>query len=405
MSELKKVIDDIGASFEEFKVQHEKELAELKKNGTADPLLTAQVDKINEKLGELTKLKSRLDDVEAASNRPGAGGTGEDNKFTAEHKKAFDAFFRKGREAGLSDLEVQAALTTQSDPEGGYVVPEEIDTEISRVLGETTAMRSLARVRPVGSATFKKIVNVGGTSSGWVGEEEARTETTTPSLKELEFPVMELYAEPRATQAMLDDAFFNTESWLADEVSMEFSEAEGTAFISGNGVKKPRGILSYTNVLNASYAWGNIGYVASGAAADFAATNPSDQLIDLQHALKRGYRNGAAWLMGDGTFAKIRKFKDGNGQYLWVPGLTSGEPTTLLGKRLEIDDNMPVVAANALAIAYGDFLRAYVITDRFGTRVLRDPYTSKPYVKFYTTKRVGGGIQNYEAIKLMKIEA
>ena len=199
-----------------------------------------------------------------------------------------------------------------------------------------------------------------------------------------------------------DDAFVNAEAWLSDEVSISFTEGEAAAFITGTGIKSPRGILSYTNVANSSYTWGNIGYTASGAAGAFAASNPSDNLVDLIHTLKRGYRNGASFLMNDLTLSSIRKFKDGQGIYLWTPGLQEGVSSTLLGYGVEIDDNMPDVAANTYSIAFANFSRAYQIVDRAGVAVLRDPYTRKGWVKFYTTKRVGGGVKNFEAIKLMK---
>jgi HK97 family phage major capsid protein len=204
---------------------------------------------------------------------------------------------------------------------------------------------------------------------------------------------------------MLDDASMNVESWLADEVAVEFSEQEGDALINGNGVAKPRGILSYDMVANASYAWGKTGFIKTGAAADFATTAPADNLIDLIHSLKRGYRQNGSFVLNDLTVAKIRKFKDVDGQYLWQPSLQLGQPSTLLGYPAETDDNMPDVGAGTFPVAFGDFKRAYLVIDRIGIRVLRDPFTSKPNVLFYTTKRVGGGIQNFEAIKFLKCAA
>jgi HK97 family phage major capsid protein len=196
---------------------------------------------------------------------------------------------------------------------------------------------------------------------------------------------------------------FDIESWLASEVAVEFAEEEGAAFITGNGVKKPRGILGYTPVANANYAWGSVGFVASGAAGAFvAAPNGGDCLISLQHSLKSGYRNNGTFMMNDLTFEAVRKLKDSNGAYIWRPGIEAGSADTLLGKPVSVDDNMPDIAANSYSIAFGDFQRGYIITDRMGARVLRDPYTNKPFVHFYTTKRVGGGIQDFAAIKLLK---
>jgi HK97 family phage major capsid protein len=225
----------------------------------------------------------------------------------------------------------------------------------------------------------------------------------TPRVVEMEFPAEKMFAEPWATNDMLEDAIVSIESWLSDEVSITFTELEATAFISGDGIKKPRGLLSYSAVANANYAWGKLGYVPSGAAANFASSNPSDALITQVHALKRKYRGNASWLMNDLTLASIRKFKDGQNNYLWQPGLQAGVADRLLGYPVEIDDNMPDVGADALPIAFGDFRRAYLIVDRRGIALIRDNVTKKGYTKFHTTKRVGGGVQNFEAVKLMKI--
>lgn len=399
--ELKKLVEDINATFETFKAENDKRIDALEKN-QGDILNEIKVDKINAALTDMESMKRQLQDIEAAANRPHLGGDTAVEQAKAEHKQGFINFMRTGEDGNLRDLEVQAKLTTQSDPDGGYITPEEVDSMVSRAEADIVAMRSLALVVPVGSATYKKIHNVGGSTSGWVGEEETRPETGTPSLKALDFPTMEVYAEPHATQGMLDDAAFDVEQWLADEVSIEFAEQEGAAFITGDGVNKPRGILDYPTVANSSYSWGNLGFITSGQAS---ALNSVDPIIDLVHSLKRGYRNGGAFIMNDLTLAAIRKLKDVAGNYIFQPGLTAAAPETILNKPVEIDDNMPDIAANAFAVAFGNFRRGYIITDRMGIRVLRDPFTSKPYVKFYTTKRVGGGVANFEAIKLMKIAA
>ncbi|MBL4744221.1 MAG: phage major capsid protein [Cycloclasticus sp.] len=400
--ELNKIVAKLGGAFDEFKAENDKRLDEIESKGKADPLLENKVNAINAAVGELSKEKDRLDKIEAALNRGdlgGGGGANEEQKAQAEHKKAFGSYFRKGIEGDLRNLEVNASLSTQVDEDGGFFVPEEVDTEIGRVLQDMGAMRSLARVQPIGSATFKRLHNMSGATSGWVGEEEGRIKTGTPKLKELAFQAMELYAEPATTQGMLDDSAFNVEQWLADEIALEFSEQESNAFITGDGIKKPRGLLSYNAIANGSEKFGELGFIASGAAGAF---NGSDALIDLFHSVKRGYRANANWMMNDLTFAAIRKLKDGNGDYLFKPGLMEGETFQLLGKGVEIDDFMPDLAANSLSIAFGDFRRGYMIVDRMGVRVLRDAYTSKPYIKFYTTKRVGGGLNDSNAIKLMK---
>ncbi len=402
-AEVKKYIDDLGTTFEDFKSANDERLKKLEKGENVIDL-EEKIKQINTKLDEFSGLKEQFEELEKKSNRIRNSGDGDAE--AEEYKEAFYKFFRKGgaHEDGLRELETKA-LNTQVDTDGGYTVPVEVDTAITRVLGDIGVMRSLARVQTVGSATFKRLVNMGGATSGWVGETEDRIETSTPTLREQEFPVMEMYAEPHATQAVLEDTSFDVEGWLSDEVSIEFTEQESAAFISGGGVKKPRGILSYPTVDNDSYQFGSIGFVKSGANGAFAASDPSDKLIDLVHSLKRGYRSNAVWLMNDLTVATVRKLKDADGNYLWKPGLEMDRPNSILGYRQETDDFMPDIAANSFAIAFGDFRRGYIITDRQGTRVLRDPFTRKPYVKFYTTKRVGGGVQDFAAIKLMKFAA
>jgi HK97 family phage major capsid protein len=401
-----KILAELQQTFEAFKEANEKELAGIKAN-FADVVQTEKVERIN---AEITKLQKALDDTNAmlAAVKVGAGGGDEINPAVAEHSKAFNKWFRKGDravDADMRDLEVKAELSTLSDPDGGYVVPEEMSNTIDRVVGTVSAMRSLATVMTISTDTFKKLVNMGGAGSGWVGEKESRPETDTPTLRELIFNTAEIYANPAATQTLLDDARVDIAAWLANEVSITFAEQEGDAFINGDGVKRPRGLLAYDTVANASYAWGKIGFIKTGAAAAFASTDPADALIALFYGLKQGYRNGASWLTSDAVMETIRKFKDGQGNYLWAPPAGPANVATILGKPVATDDNMPALGANAFPVAFGNFSRAYLIIDRFGIRVLRDPYTNKPYVHFYTTKRVGGGVQNFEAVKLLKCMA
>lgn len=402
-----RILAQLQQAFEAFKAERDAEIKDITK-GLSDVVRAEKVDRIN---ADITRLQNALDDINralAAQHTSGAD-VGGDN-LTPEvraarrmHSAAFEAFFRRGQsEHVLNDLSVKAALQVGVNPDGGYTAPVEMDTAITRVLMNVSAMRSLATVRPISAQAFKKLVNVGGATSGWVGETSSRTETNTPTLRALEFPAMELYANPAATQQLLDDSFVNIEQWLADEVATEFAEEEGAAFISGAGVNSPRGILGYTPVADASYAWGSVGYIATGTSANFDATNPADAILDLVYALKKGYRQNATFLMNRKTLAATRKLKDGDGFYLWQPSAQAGQPATLFGYPVEDDDNMTDIAANSYSIAFADFARAYIIVDRFGTRVQRDPYTNKPFVHFYTTKRVGGGIQNFEAIKLLK---
>jgi HK97 family phage major capsid protein len=207
---------------------------------------------------------------------------------------------------------------------------------------------------------------------------------------------------PAATPQLLDDAAVNIDEWIADEVRVAFAEQEGAAFVSGDGSNKPRGFLDYDQVADGSWVWGKIGFIATGVAGAFPASNPTDKLIDLAYSVKSAYRANAHFVMNRATEAAIRKFKDADGNYIWQPAARPGEAPTLLGHPVAESEDMPSIADEATAIAFGDFRRGYLIVDRVGIRILRDPYSSKPYVLFYTTKRVGGGVQDFNAIKLLK---
>lgn len=404
-----RVLAELQTTFETFKAERDKELADIKAK-LGDVVQTEKVDRIN---AEISTLSDQLTQINAAmAAMQVGGGANPTNPDVAAHATAFNTWFRRGDraiDADMRALEVNAALTTQSDPDGGYLVPEQMESGIDRVLSTVSGIRGLSRVINIGAGAYKKLVNVGGTASGWVSESAARPETAGPSLREIVINTHELYANPASTQTALDDAMMNIEQWLAEEVSTEFAEQEGSAYVSGDGVGKPRGFLSYDTVADASYQWGKMGYVVSGAAADFvtpsASVSPADALIDLFYALKSGYRQGAAFVMSDPTLAKVRKMKAADGTFVFAPPSAAGELGTVLGKPVTTDDNMPAVGAGALAVAFGNFQRGYLIADRAGVRVLRDPYTNKPNVHFYTTKRVGGGVVNFEAIKLLKISA
>jgi HK97 family phage major capsid protein len=409
-SDATRVLAELQKTFVDFKAANDQRLDDIKK-GKADVVVAEKVDRIN---ADVDKLQTAIDDINRAMAVHAAGQqttdaernlTPEQRAARAAHKAKFMNFFRRGRdEDGLRELEVRSALQTNVSPDGGYTAPVEMEQAIDRILPNVSAMRALATVRTVSSQAYKKLVNLGGTASGWVGERQSRTETNTATFSQLDFPVMEIYANAAATQNLLDDSFVNLEQWLADEVAIEFAEEEGTAFINGNGVNKPRGILGYAPVANASYAWGSIGYIASGTTG-LQTTDAPNQFIDTAYALKQGYRANAQWLMNRTTAGAVRKLKDGDGVLMWQPSSQLGQPATLLGFPVVDDDNMPAVADGAYPIAFGDFRRGYLIVDRTGISILRDPYTNKPFVMFYVTKRVGGGVQNFEAIKLLKTAA
>jgi HK97 family phage major capsid protein len=312
----------------------------------------------------------------------------------------FDSFVRSG-----SVVEMKA-LTGTSDGAGGYAVPREIDAEIDATLASISPIRAIANVVKVGSAGYRKLVAAGGTPSGWSGETGGRAETGTPTFNEIAPPMGELFANPAASQAMLDDASFDVEQWLAGEIAAEFARAEGAAFVNGSGVDRPRGFLQAPTATagDAARAFGTLQHVVTGAAGAFAA-NPEEKLIDLVQALRAPYRQGASFVMNSATLARIRKFKTSDGQFLWQPGLTAGAPTTLLGYPVVEAEDMPDIAANSLSVAFGNFKAGYLIAERSETQILRDPYSNKPFVHFYATKRVGGCVSNSEAIKLLKFAA
>lgn len=369
----------------------------------ADPLeasfeaLERQDEDVAQLREEMAQLKSRIDAQTVAASRPALSGA------HPERSPFVENYLRRGVEAGVE----LKALAGTSESAGGYAVPEEIDARIDRTLISISPIRAIANVVKVGSAGYRKLVTTGGTPSGWVAEDAARVETDTPIFAEIAPPFGELYANPAATQAMLDDAAFDVESWLADEIATEFARAEGAAFVSGSGINRPKGFLqaAVSAAVDGVRPFGTLQFVTSGAAGAFAASNPQDRLIDLVQALRPPYRQGAVFVMNSATAARIRKFKTSDGAFLWQPGLTAGQANTLLGYPVVEAEDMPDVAADSLSIAFGNFKAGYLIAERIETQILRDPYSHKPFVHFYATKRVGGQVVNSEAIKLMKFSA
>jgi HK97 family phage major capsid protein len=314
-----------------------------------------------------------------------------------------DKYLRRGIESGVELKSFSGA----SAGAGGYAVPREIDQMIEAALKAISPIRAVANVVRTGTAGYRKLVTTGGVVSGWASETGSRAETGTPTFQEIAPPSGELYANPAASQAMLDDAQFDVESWLADEIAREFARAEGAAFVSGNGTNKPKGFVTYTttNEADSVRTFGSLQYVASGASGGFAASNPQDKLIDLVQALNSAYRQGAVFVMNSATLARIRKFKTSDGTFLWQPSLAVGTPATLLGYPVIEAEDMPDVAADSLSVAFGNFAHGYVIAERSETSILRDPFTNKPFVNFYAVKRIGGAVANSDAIKLMKFAA
>lgn len=396
-------ITKIAQAFEAFKVKNDERLAEIEKKGSSDVVTTEQVDKIN---AEITRLSDIQTELQKKAARPAIGRDGKEITPEAKaHKDAFSQFLRKGTDQGLKDIE-QKALSMATGADGSFTLPEEIDRMVQDLVKETSPIRSIANVVTVGTSDYKKLVNLHGTASGWVGETAARPETNTPQFAEIAPPMGEVYANPAASQVMLDDSFVDVESWLAGEIALEFAKAEGAAFISGNGTNRPRGFLAGSAPVataDGARAFGVLQYIPSLQAAALPTT--ADVYLSLVYALKAAHRQGANWVIARAVLAEIRKLKDTTNQYLWAPGLGDGQPATLLGFGITEAEDMPAVAANAFPVAFGNFRAGYTIVDRPTGVSLRDPFTNKPYVMFYTTKRVGGALVDSEAIKVLKIAA
>lgn len=417
-------VEAVNRAFEEFKKANDARLAEIEKKGAADPLLDEKIARIE---ADMQKAQAIANEAVLAVKRQNRVVTDEngdkvdlDQKafdwanmtarrrgtvagaYTASdlnaYKAAFDTFLRKGEE--VMGAEERKALSVGSDPDGGYVVYPDMSGRIVQKVFETSPMRAYASVQVISSDALEGLYDLNEASSGWVGETEGRTETNTPQIGRWRIPVHELYAKPKATQKLLDDASINMEAWLAGKVAEKFARDESTAFVSGNGINKPRGFLTYAAGTTIP---GTIERVKTGVSSAFAA-NPGglDKVIDALYALKAPYRANATWFMSRAVTALARKLKDSDGQYQWQPSNQAGQPATLLGYPVAAFEDMEALAANSLSMAVADMREAYQIVDRIGIRTLRDPYSSKPYVEFYTTKRVGGDVVNFEAIKLIE---
>ncbi|HJT39806.1 MAG TPA: phage major capsid protein [Sphingobium sp.] len=357
-----------------------------------------QGERIEALEGEIATLKGAL----LTAQRPALDGV-KGGAVDPARAAFVDRYLRQGLEAGVELKSFNGA----SNSAGGYAVPREIDQIIDATLKSISPIRAIANVVRTGSAGYRKLVTSGGIVSGWASETGARAETATPNFNEIVPPYGELYANPAASQAMLDDAQFNVENWLAGEIAREFAVAEGAAFVNGNGTNKPKGFLTYTttNEADSARAFGSLQYVASGASAGFAASNPQDKLIDLVQSLRAPYRQGAVFVMNSSTLSAIRKMKTSDGAFIWQPSLSAGQPATLLGYPVVEAEDMPDIGAGSLSIAFGNFQAGYVISERSETSILRDPFSNKPFVHFYAVKRIGGAVANSEAIKLMKFSA
>jgi HK97 family phage major capsid protein len=408
------IVAEFQRTFNEFRAANDQRIDELKK-GQADVVRSEQVDRLN---AELDRLQTELQAVTARVT-VGGGDTGSVSDVAAAvnfseergHQVSVEEFraYNKGLRAylrrGPAALhQVQAALSVGSDPDGGYSVTPDMSGRIVVRVRETSPMRQVASVTTIGTDALEGFNDLDEAAAGWVGETGARPETGTPQLGKWTIPVHEIYAMPAATQKLLDDSIFSIEAWLADKVADKFSRTENTAFVLGDGVLKPRGLFSYPTAItaDATRAWGTFQHINTAQAGGFATAGPGDVLVNTIFAMKAAYRGSANWMMPRSTLGDVRKIKDGQGNYMWQPDFTQRQGGSLLGYPIVEAEDVPAASAQGLGIAFGDFREAYTIVDRVGIRVLRDPYTAKGYVRFYTTKRVGGGALNFEAVKFVR---
>lgn len=357
-------------------------------------------DDMTSKLQQQEERLTMLDRKSYAAGRPALSTAADQG---APHQKAFADYLRSGDDAGLRGLVLEGkAMSTTVSADGGFLINPQMNDRIQGVLRSTASIRSIANVVNVESSSFDVVIDRTDLGTGWATELVNFAETATPVIERISIRIYELAAMPRASQRLLDDAAFDVEGWLAERIANRFARAEAQAFIAGDGVDKPKGFLSYNKIANASWAWGQLGYVPTGGAADFAPTNASDAIVDLVYSLGAQYRANATFVMNSKTAGAVRKMKDADGRFMWSDGLQLGEPSRLMGYPVLIAEDMPDIAANAYAIAFGDFHAGYTVAERPDLRVLRDPFSVKPHVLFYASKRVGGDVTDFNAIKLLK---
>jgi HK97 family phage major capsid protein len=436
------IAEKIQREWNEFKAANDRAEEERKRFGEETAETRAMVDKANNAISELQgqvteQIKASTDRIEELEERhqrtmmlglPGGGKlqdeqriayanwqsmvTGKevepsnvDLEMVRNYTKAFVDYMRHGDRANPENLAYLNQMSVGSDADGGYWVSPDTSGRVAELIYETSPIRQLASIETISTDALEGTLDLGEAGSGWVGETEARTETDTPQIGRWRIPVHEQYAEPRTTQKLLDDAMVNVEAWLSGKVSGRFARKENLAFVSGDGVAKPRGFLTYTAGTPSAATWDVIEQVNIGHDASTISTNSADKLITLVFSLKSELRSGAVFGGTRLTQAAIRKVKDGDGNYLWQPNFQNLAAATLLGFPFVEMPDMPEIEADALALVFGNFNEAYQIVDRMGIRVLRDPYTTKGWVKFYSTKRVGGGVVNFEALKIGKVAA
>jgi HK97 family phage major capsid protein len=429
-ADVKTLFADLNTAFVAFRTANDERLKAIETKGSADVLITNKVDAANTAItaitAQITAVENNLRELEIANARI-PNGSREDRDKEVVNATQFFSLVREKPVATVSDADLasyrnyraalaahlrrgeqltpdmRAALQTGQAPNGGFWVTPDTSGRIVELMQQTSPVRQLASVQPIGTDMYEGFNDLDEADSGWVGETEARPDTNTPQTGKYQIPVHEQYASPKSTQKQLDDSMFNVESWLAKKVSSKLSRRENTAFVGGNGVGKPRGFTTYAAGTPTAAVWNVIQRLKTGVAGGFAVTSPADKIIDLIAALKPEYRQGAKFAMSSLTLAEVRKLKDAQGHYLLIPDFSKSSAGSLLGFDVAELQDMATIAVDSLSIAFAKWDEAYTILDHtVGVRVLRDPYTATPYVKFYTTKRVGGDIVNFEAIKLLQ---
>jgi len=436
IDEVAKAVEQGNKAFEEFKGKYDESLVDLKK-GFDDVVRKDELERINAAIDDAQKVNDQLaarvkrqalygrtsDEGQSADEREEkaykwfAGVQGlhgrrvtrdefndEAQAQVGAYKRAFENYLRHKGDDKLMNAEDMKALSVGSDPDGGFVVDADTGGRMIARIFETSPMRQYANVMSIGTEALEGLHDNDEAGFGWVGETDSRTATGTPKLEKYRIPVHEMYAKPAATQKLLDDASINMEAWLQGKVTDKFARAENAAFTTGNGVDKPRGFATYPDRASIEvFELNAIGQYDTGVSGAFAAApNGGDVLISALYGLKAQYRGNATWFMNRRTTGAVRKLKDSDGAFLWQPGIAAGQPASLLGYPQASFEDMADLGADSLSIAVGDMNAAYQIVDRIGVRVLRDPYSNKPYVEFYSTKRTGGDVVNFEALKLIK---
>ena len=393
--ETKQALNELMSMFEQFKEANNERIKQLENHHADDTITRDKVDRINRSMDYM------MDEL----RRPAKEFSVEDTHNNCEYRAAFNDYMRGGNTQQLKQLEIRA-LSAGVNSEGGYSVPSSIDQEIAMKLADTSPLRKMAMVQQISVGNVYKKLNANtNLSTSWVGEVASRTETNTPVFQELNVSLHEQYANPAASAILLEDSAIDIDAWLVEALQSAFAEAEATSFISGNGTNQPKGILTYTTKLGNTAEWNRLLIKKSGSASAIPSSDYGAFLIDLIYNLPTVYRHNAHWLLNRQTQAELRKLRDEAGNYLWLPPSSSDQSSMFLGHPVMEDSNMPDIAANNLPILFGDFKAAYVIVDKFGTQILRDPYSNKPYVLFYTTRRVGGAMQNFDALRALKIAA